>query len=47
MNLRIKVASPGGTTIDGIHVLEKNGFTGIVMEAVEAAANKSKRLGED
>jgi pyrroline-5-carboxylate reductase len=47
MNLRTMVASPGGTTIDGIHVLEKNGFTGIVMEAVEAAANKSKKLGEE
>ena len=47
MNLRMKVASPGGTTIEGIHVLEKNGFTGIVMEAVEAAAQKSKKLGEE
>ncbi|MEJ5362654.1 MAG: pyrroline-5-carboxylate reductase [Spirochaetota bacterium] len=44
--LRGKVASPGGTTIDAIHVLEKNGFSGIIMDAIEAAYNKSKKLGE-
>lgn len=44
--LRGKVASPGGTTIDAIHILEKSGFSGIVMDAIEAAYNKSKKLGE-
>ncbi|NMB64619.1 MAG: pyrroline-5-carboxylate reductase [Spirochaetes bacterium] len=44
--LRGKVTSPGGTTIDAIHVLEKNGFSGIVMDAIEAACSKSKKLGE-
>lgn len=46
MTLRGKVASPGGTTIEGIHVLERSGFSGIVMDAVESAAIKSQRLGE-
>lgn len=43
--LRGMVTSPGGTTIDGIHILERGGFAGLVMDAVEAAALKSKRLG--
>ncbi len=46
MALRGKVTSPGGTTIEGIHVLERSGFSGIVMDAVEKAAQKSERLGE-
>ncbi len=44
--LRGRVASPGGTTIEGLHVMERAGFSGIVMDAVEAAALKSARLGE-
>jgi pyrroline-5-carboxylate reductase len=43
--MRNRVASPGGTTIEAIHVLEKSGFSGIVMDAVEAATNKSRKLG--
>ncbi len=46
IELRGKVTSPGGTTIDAVHVLEKSGFSGIVMDAVQAAALKSKALGE-
>lgn len=44
--LRGKVTSPGGTTIDAIHILEKNGFSGIVMDAIEVAYKKSQKLGE-
>ncbi|HDP79678.1 MAG TPA: pyrroline-5-carboxylate reductase [Spirochaetes bacterium] len=44
--LRGRVTSPGGTTIEGLHVMERSGFSGIVMDAVEAAALKSRRLGE-
>jgi len=44
--LRGRVTSPGGTTIAGIHVLEKAGFSGIVMDAVEAAVKKSRSIGE-
>jgi pyrroline-5-carboxylate reductase len=43
--LRSKVTSPGGTTIAGLHVLEKNGFRGIIMDAVEAATRRATELG--
>lgn len=43
--LKDMVASPGGTTIEGIHVLEQNKFRGLVMEAVEAAKKKADSLG--
>lgn len=44
--LRGKVTSPGGTAITAIHVLEKVGFHGIIMDIVEAAVIRSKQLGE-
>ncbi|MDD1770482.1 MAG: pyrroline-5-carboxylate reductase, partial [Methanomassiliicoccales archaeon] len=40
------VASPAGTTIEGIAVLEKAAVRGAFIEAVEAGAKKSKELGE-
>jgi pyrroline-5-carboxylate reductase len=43
--LRAMVTSPGGTTIAAQHVLERAGFKGIVMDAIEAAVNRSKELG--
>jgi pyrroline-5-carboxylate reductase len=46
IKLRDQVASPGGTTIEAIHVLEKAGFSGIIINAIEAAALKSKELGK-
>jgi pyrroline-5-carboxylate reductase len=45
-SLRGKVTSPGGTAITAIHVLEKVGFHGIIMDIVEAAVNRSKELGK-
>ena len=44
--LRAMVTSPGGTTIAAQHVLERSGFKGIIMDAVEAAVNRSKELGK-
>ncbi len=44
--LKEMVTSPGGTTIYGLHVLEKAGFHGILMDAVEAATRRSKELGD-
>jgi pyrroline-5-carboxylate reductase len=43
--LKDMVASPGGTTIEGLHELEKGKLRGTVMSAVRAAAEKSKKLG--
>lgn len=43
--LKDMVASPGGTTIDGIHELEKGGVRSALISAVRAAARKSRRLG--
>jgi pyrroline-5-carboxylate reductase len=44
--LRDQVTSPAGTTIEGVRVLEKNGLRSSLIEAVVAAAEKSKALGK-
>ena len=44
--LRAMVTSPGGTTIAGLHELARAGFAGIIMDAVEAATERSKELGQ-
>ena len=38
-------ASPGGTTIEGIHELEKGALRAALMNAVRAATAKSRKLG--
>ena len=43
--LKDQVASPGGTTIAGIHALEKGGFRGVVMDAVYAASQRAEEMG--
>jgi pyrroline-5-carboxylate reductase len=43
--LKDMVTSPGGTTIAGIHALEKGGLEGTLMDAVEAATLRSIELG--
>ena len=43
--LKDMVASPGGTTIEGLHELEKGKLRATLMNAVRAAAEKSSRLG--
>jgi pyrroline-5-carboxylate reductase len=44
--LKDMVTSPGGTTIEGLHELEKGKVRGVLINAVRAAAEKSKKLGQ-
>jgi len=44
--LKDRVTSPGGTAIAGIHTLEKGGLRTTLINAVEAATNRSQELGE-
>jgi pyrroline-5-carboxylate reductase len=44
-SLKDAVTSPGGTTIAGIHALEAGGLRGTLMNAVQAATERSKELG--
>ncbi len=44
--LKDQVTSPGGTTIEGLHELEKGRLRAIVISAVRAATEKSKKLGQ-
>ena len=42
--LKDEVCSPGGTTIEAVIDLEKNGFRNTVISAVEKCADKSKNM---
>jgi len=44
--LKDAVASPGGTTIAGLHALERGGVRGALMDAVEAATRRAAELGK-
>ena len=42
--LKDMVCSPGGTTIEGVSALEKNGLRAGVIEAIRACVEKSRKL---
>lgn len=44
--LKDAVCSPGGSTIEGVKVLEENSFRGAVMDCVTAAYKRSIELGK-
>ncbi len=45
--LKDMVTSPGGTTIEALLTFEKEGFRSAVLQAVIAAYNRSKALGDE
>jgi len=45
--LKDQVCSPAGTTIDAVYSLEKNGFRGIVMEAVGKCTDRAREIGRN
>jgi pyrroline-5-carboxylate reductase len=44
--LKDMVTSPGGTTVEGLHELEKGKLRGVLISAVRAATEKSRKLGQ-
>ena len=42
--LKHKVCSPSGTTIEAVKVLENRGFRSSIIEAMSACADKSRKL---
>ena len=41
------MCSPGGSTIQGVRVLEEHAFRGAVTDAVLAAYDKTKEMGKN
>ena len=44
--MKDEVCSPGGTSIHALHKLEKCGYRGALIDAVEAGTLRSKEIGK-
>ncbi len=44
--LKDQVTSPGGTTISGLHQMERHGVRGAMMDTVQAATQRARELSE-
>ena len=44
--LKDRVCSPGGTTIEAIASLERSGFRGAVIDAIDACCNKAEEMSK-
>jgi len=45
--IRFLVSSPGGTTVEGLEILEKDGVRGSLIQCIKAAKRKSSNLGQE
>lgn len=45
--LKDRVTSPGGTGITALHSMERGGLRALLIDAVEAATERSRELGDD
>lgn len=45
--LKDRVTSPGGTGITALHSMERGGLRALLIDAVEAATERSRELGEE
>ena len=45
-SLRAQVTSPGGTTAAGLRALESGGFRSAILDAVSAATDRARELGQ-
>ena len=45
--LKDEVCSPGGTSIHALHQLEKAGYRGALVDAVQAGTVRSQEIGKD
>ncbi len=44
IELRDEVISPAGTTIHGLHALEKGAFNASIIDAIESATKRANQL---
>ena len=45
--LRARVSSPGGTTLEGLAALDEGGFARLISDAVGAATRRSRELSQE